>query len=865
MIEIKENVPCQPQQETIKALLAPVNICGQAYHLAKALRDNNVYARCFQYTVNHHQYPYDLHVDKRVFLPNERQNIMFDIAKQFIESNYDIIHFFQKTFIFDTKFRDFTGVDLPYFRQAGKKIVFRFTGWDLRREEDNLKWNPYSAFKYGYRLTSYQDDKSRRIWLDYLRAYVDEFIVVDEEMRQFCPEAKIIPRVLPLHEWPYVGVASNTVPLLLHAPTDPHFKGTAFFQKALEELKAEGLKFHYKEVTKVPNEELKALMAKADIYLDQLHLGWYGVAAIEAMALGKPVVNYIREDLEANFGETIPLYNVNVDNLKSKLKILIQDVELRKEIGRKARQFVERHHEPNKAIKNLIEIYQKILPHQQDKRVNNINAALAANSMAWTMLQIKECKNNYNQKIKTIQNSSPIDVTSCRLHEYLAFRIAPTVHRVTKFLDKSKAGKPFVAWMKKVYFNIHNKRIARIKKLKEQQSRQTAGNILLLNSFNHLLPRATLIARSFKKKKYTLFVVNWIRSEDVGSPKENCDEMVAVKLPLIRHQWENIFVLPRLYSAIKKAAKNNTYEIIYCNHVIFLPVALYLAYLSKAKVIYDVSEFYIENFKLKLPRSLKFCAPLLRYIENSLVRYVEAIFTIDSYNRLFETRYKKHAKNVMVLNNVPENNVAIDQDRKIELEKKYNNRQVVLYIGGLSYENGAFITLEAAKAVAKESPDVLFLFIGRFNSDFPESAFHQFIKENELEHHVELISWMPYNDLFCYSSVAKIGLSVYQRNPIYEKVGATNSRKTFSYMKMGIPIIAPAFGQQGRCVKEEQCGLLIDTTNLEELTSNINYLLGHPEEALVMGQNGKKAFQEKYNWQEEEKKIFHLLCADQEI
>lgn len=464
MITIKENLPCVPNGETIKALLAPVNICGQAYHLAKALRENGIYARSFQYTINHHKYPYDLYLEKKVFEHYKRQEVMLDVTRQFLEADYDIIQFFQKTLIFNVNFRDFTGIDLPLFKEAGKKIIFRFTGWDLRREQDNLRWNRFSAFRYGYKLTSYQDDKSRRIWLDYLRNYVDAFIVVDEEMQQFCPEAKVVPRVLPLDEWSYVGVTPTKVPLLLHAPTDPEFKGTRFFRRAIEDLKFEGLKFRYQEVSKLPNEELKQLMSQADIYLDQLHLGWYGVAAIEAMALGKPVVNYIRDDLESNFGEKLPIYNVNVDNLKVKLRALIKDFELRNALSTAGRDFVVKHHDSTKVIHKLTDIYTRAVA---PKTACEQKLIQSAHSLDWLSLQIQNKRTNNNEFLKAFEldENSIWHLQYFRLYEYFIFRYASKIQRKMAFLQRSRWGRPLFNLMKKIYHYFKSKNVIRNTKI----------------------------------------------------------------------------------------------------------------------------------------------------------------------------------------------------------------------------------------------------------------------------------------------------------------------------------------------------------------------------------------------------------------
>ncbi len=47
----------------------------------------------------------------------------------------------------------------------------------------------------------------------------------------------------------------------------------------------------------VPHEEARDRYARADIVVDQLNAGWHGVFALESMALGKPVVTYLKPDV----------------------------------------------------------------------------------------------------------------------------------------------------------------------------------------------------------------------------------------------------------------------------------------------------------------------------------------------------------------------------------------------------------------------------------------------------------------------------------------------------------------------------------------------------------------------------------------
>lgn len=46
----------------------------------------------------------------------------------------------------------------------------------------------------------------------------------------------------------------------------------------------------------IPHDKVHELYEKTDLAVDELLVGWYGAFAVEMMALGKPVVCYIREE-----------------------------------------------------------------------------------------------------------------------------------------------------------------------------------------------------------------------------------------------------------------------------------------------------------------------------------------------------------------------------------------------------------------------------------------------------------------------------------------------------------------------------------------------------------------------------------------
>jgi hypothetical protein len=222
-----------------------------------------------------------------------------------------------------------------------------------------MRKNPYSAYRYGFDI-GFDEDMQKR-YIAFLREYVDEFIVQDPEMHSFFPSAKVVPRVIDMDKWAFRGIQKKTSPLIVHAPSSTKIKGSEFIAAAVEDLQREGVSFRYMPIVDMPHEEAVRWYQRADIIIDQLHIGWYGVLAIEAMALGKPVIAYIRKGLLDAHEDSVPVHNANPETIKAKLKELIKDYDLRCELARAGRDYVERLHGIKVVVPQLIDIYQRVL------------------------------------------------------------------------------------------------------------------------------------------------------------------------------------------------------------------------------------------------------------------------------------------------------------------------------------------------------------------------------------------------------------------------------------------------------------------------------------------------------------------------
>jgi glycosyltransferase involved in cell wall biosynthesis len=164
-----------------------------------------------------------------------------------------------------------------------------------------------------------------------------------------------------------LGTSEKDTLRILHAPNHYAIKGTKTLLDAVDMLKKEGLDIELVLMKNVPNSEIRKAMENVDLVADQFVVGWYAMFAIEAMAMEKPVLCYLREDLMDLYvkaglvnGDEIPILNTNISQIAERIRwACFHRKELTK-IGEKGREFVEKHHSTKKIGKIFANILNSI-------------------------------------------------------------------------------------------------------------------------------------------------------------------------------------------------------------------------------------------------------------------------------------------------------------------------------------------------------------------------------------------------------------------------------------------------------------------------------------------------------------------------
>src|SRR5207302_2401339 len=134
--------------------------------------------------------------------------------------------------------------------------------------------------------------------------------------------------------------------------------------------------------------------------------------------------------------------------------------------------------------------------------------------------------------------------------------------------------------------------------------------------------------------------------------------------------------------------------------------------------------------------------------------------------------------------------------------------------------------------------------VGTF-ADGSEPEFQALVEQLGLADRVVVEPWLPIAEAYRRVFDADIGL-VLLRPGIHNHVLAL-PHKMFDYMLAGLPVIAPKFAVEvAEIVQDANCGLLTDTSSVEEIARALERLALDPQERRRLGDHGRRSVYERY-------------------
>lgn len=378
----------------IRVVHLPTDVGGNPYGLSQHLRQEGVRSESWVFQSNYLGYGCDRVIwkpdDKLV--PREAKRFWSILRAAF---KFDVIHFnFGQTLahgvaparksslprrIARTAYEIYMDClqrfELTLYKLLGRALFVHYQGDDARQGDVSLKLFKYSvAQRVAPGYYSPQTDALKRKMIRRLDKYCSAIYSVNPDLLHVLPErARFVPYChISLDDWqPSYTQRDTTRPIRIgHAPTNRAVKGTDLILAALDSLAGKGYAFELVLVEGLSHAEARKRYESIDFLIDQIFCGWYGGLAVEAMALGKPVVVYIREEdlkfIPEQMRADLPFIQATPDTVEQALQ---QMLEMPREqlyhLAQRSRAFVEKWHDPLRIAAEIKADYEKALSDRQ--------------------------------------------------------------------------------------------------------------------------------------------------------------------------------------------------------------------------------------------------------------------------------------------------------------------------------------------------------------------------------------------------------------------------------------------------------------------------------------------------------------------
>jgi glycosyltransferase involved in cell wall biosynthesis len=160
----------------------------------------------------------------------------------------------------------------------------------------------------------------------------------------------------------------------------------------------------------------------------------------------------------------------------------------------------------------------------------------------------------------------------------------------------------------------------------------------------------------------------------------------------------------------------------------------------------------------------------------------------------------------------------------------------IIYSGGITEIRGA---IEMAKVAKKLQKTIHF-----FGPVDPQQIQQEML--NIEDKFVKLYGNIEQSNLFAICQKASIGLILF--HPVPNHINCSPN-KLFEYMSSGMAVVASDFPVWKAIVEKYDCGVCVNSLDIDSITMGINELLENPEKMKRMGENGRNAVLEHFNWE----------------
>ena len=271
-----------------------------------------------------------------------------------------------------------------------------------------------------------------------------------------------------------------------------------------------------------------------------------------------------------------------------------------------------------------------------------------------------------------------------------------------------------------------------------------------------------------------------------------------------------------------------------------IPLGLFLK-LVGYKVIYDVHEDVPKDILTK-----EWLHPNLRKLICKIVGCIEE-YSVSKFDfTIVVTPHIKTRLNSIRTKLVQ--NFPIIEVEEFPTSNK-SSEKYLFYVGDITKIRGVMEMVRSMEIINKVRVDPIRL---KLAGKFSPNKLQKELESLKGWENIDFVGWVKRKEMKNIARNAIAGFVIF--HPVPNHLDA-QPNKLFEYMLEGLPVIASDFPLWKEFIDKNQCGILIDPLEPRKIADAVCYLLDHPEISRIMGENGRKAVNEKYNWGKEKDKL----------
>ncbi|MEP6576446.1 MAG: glycosyltransferase [Nitrososphaerota archaeon] len=264
-------------------------------------------------------------------------------------------------FVFnDTIYRQFGGHKLNYWSPFDRlKFYRKIKDYDL--------WHYH--YPYGSLKKALEKRKDNRIYIKHyhgndLRGGLEKdfCLVSTPDLLKYAPNGKWSPSPIDLEEidatMQKTNIIINKIPRVAHYPFYRNYSGVDFYSDALSTLQRDKI-CETVQILDQPHADALRTLYTCDIVIGKIipDIGWFGKFELEGMALGKPVITHVSDELYEKYEP--PIYRTKKETFRKDLVTLVAETSERERLSREGQDYVKRNHAAEVVVRNMMDYYKK--------------------------------------------------------------------------------------------------------------------------------------------------------------------------------------------------------------------------------------------------------------------------------------------------------------------------------------------------------------------------------------------------------------------------------------------------------------------------------------------------------------------------